>query len=319
MISQRLEVLARYVGAVMTADATADVEALVERAEEDPRSVTAEDIRPFLEVDEDIVRKRALDVCQAVAYVDSDRVSPLIPDILTFVEDDFLAVKHSALGAIGHLVPDEPDAVAEGVETLTQQLTGETPLTRFLAAKSVALLAFERPAVLTDHVDALVATLGQEGPTLPESERTTFADPDDPVREEVGKNVAQNENARELAAKALVAVAETDPEAIAPHLEALRPYVDDQNTIVSGPILEVVSRLAADDYAIPDGIAERVEATLPDGSTELRARSLRALGYLSATDAVDTVWTVAEEAEDEELAAFAADTAEWLESADDAP
>lgn len=302
----------------MTVDATGDVESLVERAEEEPTSVTAEDVRPFLEVDDDIVRKRALDVCQAVAYVDSDRIAPLIPDILTFVEDDFLAVKHSALGAIGHLVPDEPDAVAEGVQALTRELSGETPLTRFLAAKSVALLAFERPAVLTDHVEDLVAALGQEGPTLPEdSTQTQFTGPDDPVREEIGKNVAQNENARELTAKALVAVAETDPDAIAPHLEALRPYVDDQNEIVSGPLLEIVSTLAADDYDVPDGIAERVEATLPDGSTELRARSLRALGYLSATDAVDTVRTVVEDAEDDELAAFAADTAEWLESADD--
>ncbi|CCQ34453.1 HEAT domain containing protein [Halorhabdus tiamatea SARL4B] len=301
----------------MTANATGDVESLVERAEEEPTSVTAEDVRPFLEADDDIVRKRALDVCQAVGYVDSDRIAPLIPDILTFVEDDFLAVKHSALGAIGHLVPDEPDAVAKGVQALTRELTGETPLTRFLAAKSVALLAFERPAVVAGHAEELVAALGQEGPTLPESKQTTFADPDDPVREEVGKNVAQNENARELTAKALVAVAETDPDAIAPHLEALRPYVDDQNEIVAGPLLEIVSTLAAEDYAVPDGVAERVEATLPNGSTQLQARSLRALGYLSATDAVDTVRTVAEEAEDDELAAFAADTAEWLESVDD--
>ncbi|WEL21000.1 hypothetical protein [Halorhabdus sp. BNX81] len=302
----------------MTADATGDVETLVERAEEEPTSVTVADIRPYLEADEDITRKRALDVCQAVAYVDSERIAPLIPDLLDFVEDDFLAVKHSALGAIGHLVPDEPDAVAEGAEKLTRELTGETPLTRFLAAKSVALLAFERPGALVDHVEELVAALGQEGPRLPdESTESQFTASDDPVREEIGKNVAQNENARELAAKALVAVAETDPDAIVPHLGALQPYVDDRNEIVSGPLIEIVSTLAADDYTIPDGIAERVESTLPDGSTQLRARSLRALGYLSATDAADTVRTVAEEADDEELAAFAADTAEWLESADD--
>ncbi|WEL17113.1 HEAT repeats containing protein [Halorhabdus sp. SVX81] len=302
----------------MTADATGDVETLVERAEEEPTSVTVADIRPYLEADEDITRKRALDVCQAVAYVDSERIAPLIPDLLDFVEDDFLAVKHSALGAIGHLVPDEPDAVAEGAEKLTRELSGKTPLTRFLAAKSVAFLAFERPGALVDHVDALVAALDQDGPTLPdEPAGSQFTGPDDPVREEIGKNVAQNENARELAAKALVAVAETDPDAIVPHLEALGPYVDDRNEIVSGPLIEIVSTLAADDYTIPDGIAERVESTLPDGSTQLRARSLRALGYLSATDAADTVRTVAEEADDEELAAFAADTAEWLESADD--
>jgi len=317
--SQRLGVHTGYSVSIMTADATADVEALVERAEEDPTSVTVEDIRPFLDAEDDITRKRALDVCQAVAYVDSERIAPLIPDLLAGVEEDFLAIKHSALGAIGHLVPDEPDAVAEGVEALARELDGETPLTRFLAAKSVAILAAERPERVAEHVESLFATLGRDGPTVPEEvTRSQFGTPDgtEPVREEIGKNVSQHENARELAATALAEIVEVDPAAIAAHAEALPPYVDDDNAVVSGTVVNIVATLASEGYDLPDGTADRVEATLPDGSSQLRARSLRALGYLTATGAVDTVRTVAEETDDEELAAFARETAEWLESAD---
>lgn len=306
----------------MTPDATADVENLVERAEEDPTTVTVEDIRPFLAADDEITRKRALDVCQAVAYVDAERIAPLVPDLRTFVDDDFLAIKHAALGALGHLVPEEPDAVAEGIEPIAAELDGETPLTRFLAAKTVALLAVERPGRVAEHVEELLAALDQEGPAVPdEVTQSQFSGPDEnePVREEIGKNVAQNENARELAATALAEVVTTDPDAFVPHLEDVRTYVDDQNDVVSGNVVDIVSTLAAADYDLPDGTADRVEATIPDGSTQQQAQALRALGYLTATDAVDTVWTVAEEAEDEELAAFAADTAEWLESVDDEP
>lgn len=303
----------------MPVDTAEDVEALVERAEEDPTSVTVDDVRPFLESDDEITRKRALDVCQAVAYTDAERILPLVPELIAFADDDFLAIKHSALGALSHLVQDEPDAVAEGVGTVARSLDGETPLTRFLAAKTVALLAVKRPERVAEHVDSLFDALDRDDPTVPEEvKQPSFGSPDEhePVREEIGKNISQNQNARELAATTLLVVAETDPEAIVPHLDAVERYVTDDNAIVSGQFVDVVSTLATEDYALPDGIDERVEATLPDGSTQLRARSLRALGYLTATDAVETIRDVAEETDDDELAAFAEDTAEWLESAE---
>ncbi|MFB6202181.1 MAG: hypothetical protein ABEI98_09245 [Halorhabdus sp.] len=301
----------------MSADTTADVEKLVERAEDDPSSVSIEEVRPYFEAEDEFTRKRAIDICQAIAYVEPERVVPLVPDLVAFAEDDFLAIKHAALGAISHIVQDEPDAVLDGIDTVAQSLDGETPLTRFLAAKSFGLLVAERPERVAEHLDALFAALAREGPEVPEEiEQSTFGAPDEhePVREEIGRNISQNENARQLAAKTIGAIVKDDPDAIVPYLEEVPTYVDDRDPIVSGAFVEIVSDLAAADYDLPDETAERVEATLPDGSTQLRARSLRALGYLSATDAVETIQDVAEDTDDDELEAFAEDTAEFLQS-----
>lgn len=303
----------------MPADATADVEELVERAEEDPESVTVADIRPYLEAEDEITQKRALDVCQAVAYVDSERIAPLVPELIEFAGDDFLASKNAALGTISHLAPDETDAVAEGLETLTRALDSETPITRYLAAKCVAFVAADRPEEVAEHVEQLFAALNRESPDFPEEiqQGKSFSSPDEttPERDEISKNVAQAENARELAAKTVVEVTKADPDAIEPYIENVHAHVDDTNQVVSGALIEVVSILSSEGYTLPAGTADRIESTLPEGSTQLRARSLRALGYLSATGAVDTIRDVAEDTDDEDLATFAEETANWLESA----
>lgn len=302
----------------MTADTTTDVKRLVQRAEDDPTSVTATDIRPYLDADDDITRKRALDVCQAVAYSEPARIDPLLEDVIDFVDDDFLAIKHAALGTVGHVVQANPDPIAERTETLVGALDGETPLTRFLASKTIALLSAERPERVAEHVEGVFGVLAEESPDVPEEiKQPSFGQPDEyePVREQVGENIAQNENARELAAKTLVEIVKNEPEAIASHVDELSPYLDDDNEIVTGAIVEVVATLASEDYEVPETVVAPLEQSLQEDSTQLQARSLRALGYLSATDAVETIETVADETDDEELAAFAEDTAKWLRTA----
>lgn len=297
----------------MTDDAKTAVEDLIDRIESETGRVTAEDIRPYLDHDEQVVRKRAADAAFTVASDDPDEIRPLIDRLTELADEGFIATRQSALGALGAIAAEDPAAVESGFEAYVDGLQASAPRTRIRAGRPFALIVGENPEIAVDHIEDIIAAVEVEQPSEPVSDDATFGGQPDPAAEMVGEDMKHHEYARELAANALVDIVEVHPAPIADEIDDIEHWLDDQNQLVAGAATDVVAALAEAGYDLPDGISERLQANLDDRPVELQARTVRALGHLEATDAIDSIRTLAENTDDEDLAGLAGDTADWLE------
>jgi len=301
----------------MTSDAKAAVEDLIDRIESSTGRVTAEDIEPYLDHDEQVVRKRAADAAFAVASNEPDEIVPLVDRLIEMADDGFIANRQSAFGALGAIAAEDPAAVEDGFDTYVEGLQDSTPRTRIRAARSFALVVGENPELAVGSLDDIVAAVDVEEPDEPVTEQADFAGQPDPAAEMVAEDVSNHEFARELASNALVDAVEVAPEAVAEYADAIRPWLDDGNTMIVSAAIDVYSALAAEGYDLPDDLSDHIEAGLVDAPVEVQARAIRALGYLEATDAADTLRDLAQTTDEDELASLATDTADYLDRKDD--
>lgn len=292
-------------------------------ADVDPETATVADlsvatVTRALESDDPLVRQHATDVSVQAAVDDPAAMGPFVDVLVDALDDESVVVVQKAAAALVPLAEAVPAEFGTAGDELVALYQHDVSTARAYGAKLLGTLAVERPAVLVDHVDALLDAL--DAPTGDLDAVSTAVD-SAPVDDEVRAAMSQHDDAelkreqasRETVANAVVAVAETHPEAVATHLGRIADATADAPTIVAAAFVDVIATVAEAD---PDAARDTKAVLLDHLDHEhpmLRARAVRALGFLGDDDAVDHLRDVAAEDDDEDVRSLATETADFLE------
>lgn len=305
-------------------EALETAEDLLDTAREDPSAVDLDEALSLLDDEHPTARSIAMRAVAAVAADDPSRLAPHVDVLREGLQDSSLVAKTAAAGAYGHVAEYDTDLVADDPGVVIDLFDQNPPLLRYRAAMALRPVLIEDPEALAPHVEELIDVL-VDGP------RVSLPDPDDPevpddmretVRsvaenrsEEFDKDKSRSQGVLELAANAVVEVAECAPEAVADHVETLAEALDSQRPIVRTPVVDAIGTVAEHDSDAAAPVVDDLRALLDDDAEYVQAHTVRALGFAEATSAAEDVRALAaDEDVDENLRELAADTADWLEN-----
>lgn len=270
----------------------------------------------------------ALQAVSLLVRESPDRATAFADRVTELLEDDVLAVRAAAALAAMSLAKQRPESVQQAIPSLVDLLDEDPPLLRFRAAGALAPLTDSHPEAFSEHVDRLVRSL-RHGPRF-ETDLQSVAQSSDLTAEqktqrlsvlksrtdELERGKIRSAGTREVIVNTLVEIAGIDPEACTPHRSDLVAALSDDDPAVRAGAVEIVRHLADDDPAFAETAVDPLLARLEDEAAFVRARAVRALGYLEAPDAIDPLSELARQESNAELAELAADTADWLGSED---
>lgn len=298
-------------------------QSLLETAREDPDEVDVDDALAFLDAPSGSTRAVAMKVVGSLAQHDPDRVLDRVDRVVETLEDGFPPAESEAAHVLSVVSQDYPDAVEPALPELIHMLDQVPPLTGYRAARGLAQLLYHDPEEFVPHADYLLDVLTEppevyapspeELAEMPPEERDRLKNILESRRDQIVRDTQRAYGIRELAANALVEVAEIDSGAVVDRLDELPPVLDEEPGVVRAATIDVIAAVAQDD---PDAVAPTIDALIgvvEADDDSVRAHAIRALGYANATGAVDALRDLADEPVDPELQALAADTAEFLE------
>jgi len=285
----------------------------------DPESVSPDEIdiervRAGLQSDENLVRTHAAQLTTALAAEDPQAIEPLVPTLTTLFDDERSVVLKEVLFSLSLLAEDEPDALTDAAGGLLSVLDHELPVVRSAGARAIRPLAVERPAAFADHVEDVLAVV--EHPPSDPTAGLELSPNDGPIRAETVENVREQAQrrqhaARVVAADLLVEVADSDPDALAPHKETLLALLDDDGPAVRAASAGALANIAEQHPdALTDAVDPLIEA-LDDIDDAVRARAVAALGFIGDETAVEPLRDLADDA-DGDLGEMAVETADFL-------
>lgn len=296
---------------------------LLEAVESGREEIDVERITGFLESDRGEVRNTALKVLYHITRDDPDRVAPVADDVIDRLTDPYLVARSMAAMTLVPLARERPDAVEPALPDLIDLLDEDLPVLRFRAAGAIAPLSGSHAEAFVEHVDELVDHLGDAGKS---GEYEQLLDVDDPssidyrtrqdlvqeIADERAKDQARSKGTREVIANTLVEIARVAPDACAGWIPDLVSVIENGDSTVRGPTIDVVRYVAeSDPNAVEPAINVLIER-LDDDVNVVRARAIRALGFAEATNAVGPLRSAAESDPDDDVAELAAETARWL-------
>lgn len=287
----------------------------------DPASITPDDtddsdVRVALSSSNPLVRRRGVELCETLAEQDIDTVRPFLDRVASLAGDSTVAVALRAISTL-HTVVESDGAALEGrVSGLVGALDTDVVDVQLTAGSVLGKLVVERPDLLAPYTGQLI-----------EAVRAT--EPDPGIRDfgsvvndrQTRRTLQEHEEAerqRQISARrtlinVVVAITETHPPFNV--VDDLIVLLEDRDPAVTGGAVDALGELAA---ANPDVVApasDRLIDCLDHDRTVVRARAVRALGYLGESGAVPKLRAVGETDDDEDVRELAAETADFLASA----
>lgn len=286
----------------------------------DPGSVTPDDIdeadlREALSASDPLIRQRGLKVCETVAEQNADAVLPFLDTVAVLAGSDNAPIALRAIAILGAVATNDPTALEGRVSGLVGALDSDIVDVRLSAGSVLGSLVVEQPALLAPYARQLVESLADSEPA-PNSRG--FGDVvDDRTTRQTLQEHEQAERQRQIAGRrtlinVVVAITETEPQLAFDSVDALTTLLTDVDPAVSGGAVDALTELAAIDPAVVAPVSDQLIDCLDHDTATVRARAIRALGYLGDSAAVPKLRTVAENDTDENVRAIAAETAEFL-------
>jgi len=298
-------------------------ESILETAKENPDAVDVDAVLALLEADQGTPRVVAIRSLIFLAQDDPDRVIGRVDRAVEALEDGFPPAESEAARLLSILARDYPEEVRPALAELVHMLDQDPPMTGYRSARALAQLLHHDPEGFVPHADYLLDVLTdppevyaptpEELQEMPDGERERVRNLLESRREEIAQDTARTYGIRELAANALVEVAEIDPDAVADRVDELPPVLTEEPGVVRAATIDVIANVARDD---PGAVEPAVDALVEVVETDVesvQAHAVRALGYANATEAVDSLRTLAGSDVDPELRGLAADTADFIE------
>lgn len=286
-------------------------------ADATPETVDRADLRAALIDGSNRQRVHGAKVIATLAASDPDYVEPLVPTIAETLGDDRIVVNRELASALASVANIALETLEPAVGPLVALLNHDVPVVRGVAAMPVRLLALERPDWFVPHADMLLTVLedqisdptdGYDGVPLEE-----------PDRYELHHSIAQDEERRQLvartvAAAVLVEVADREPTILSADTDRLVALVGADDPAVVGTVADVIGSLANAGIEVEAATTPLCGAlTTWDHDDSVRARIVRALGYLEDPEAIAPLQRVAYEDDTSmELRELASETAVWL-------
>lgn len=302
-----------------------ELESFLETAREEPESVDVEAALELLDVDESTVRLAGIRALTAIARDDVDRVVGHADRFVEALDDGFPPAESAAARLLSVIGEEEPAATRPALSPLVHMLDQEPPMTGYRSAKALAPLLEYDPAGFVPHADYLIDVLVDPpevyAPTpdeiaeLPAEEREHVTDVLESRREQIAQDTARTYGIREIAANALVEVAERDPDAVIDRIDELPPVLSEDPPIVRSATIDVLGTVAQEDPAAVEPAVDALIEVVETNGEQVQAHAVRALGYAEATEAIEPLRELAAADVDDELRGLAADTADYLADA----
>lgn len=278
-----------------------------------------ERLRDALVNGEGIARDRAAETCLALAEDDADSVLPLVPALTTVLETADATTVLKAASTLGIVADRRPDAVTDAVGPLAGLLTHDLPKVQVAAANALRPVGTEHPEMVAPHVDALVDALAadvvdpMEGADQVDAtiSNRQFRQQLTAVRDEERR---RQREAQGIAEGLLFAVADHDPDAVAPYAPTIVDLLSVEDTDIVACAAAILGTVAAADPGTVDGAVAPLVDCLAREDDAIRTYAIHALGHLDDPTAVEPLRELASDgALDESVREIARETAEWLD------
>lgn len=279
-----------------------------------PGSVDEAEVRSALSSSSPLVQQRGVEVCETLAETNLDAVLPFLDDIAPLAGVDNAAIALRAISVLDTVAGREPGTLDGRVAGLADAAGSEIVDVQLTAGVAFGKLVVTRPDVVAPHVRTLVAAIRA---TEPDPSPGDFSVVDDPVTRQTLQEHQESERQRRTSGRrtlinVVVAVCEEEPASAFGTVEDLLGLLDDVDPSVVGGAVDALGELAAADTGAVEAATGGLLGCLDHPRTFVRARAIRALGYLGDDDAVPRLRTVAEEDDDEDVREVAFETAEFL-------
>lgn len=298
----------------MTADSSALFDGI------DPESVTPGDVNEAelheaLSSADPLLRQRGANACETLTEHNVDAVVPVLDALAELAGGDNASIALRAIATLDAVVENDPTALEGRLSGLIGALDSDITDVRLTAGTTLRKLVVKQPALLAPHAQQLVESLSA---TEPEPNSSDFGDVvDDRVTQQTLQEHEEAERQRQIAGRRMlinvvVAITETEPRSAFDSVDALSTLLGDWDPAVSGGAVDALAELAAIDPAVVAPLSEQLIDCLDHDTASVRARAIRALGYLGDDEAVSKLRAVAETDADEDVRAIAAETADFL-------
>lgn len=299
-----------------------DDESILETARESPEQVDVGKVVQLFDAEQSQVRDAALNCLIYVAHDDPDRIADVNDSVIERLDDDFPVAGSTATAVLSSIAKERPDAVRPALPKLVRKLDENPPLTGYRAARALAPLLEYDPEGFVPEADYLLDVLvdppevwapgPEELQELPSGEREKIKSVLESRKDEIAKDTARARGIRELAAHALVEVADLEPDAIADRLEELPSALSNDPPVARAATIDVIANVARSNPAAAQPTVDALIERLTDDVEFVRVHATRALGFAEATDAIEPLRELAEDDVDEDLRELATETANWL-------
>lgn len=296
----------------MTADSSALFDGI------DPESVTPGDIteaalHEALSSSDPLLRQRGANACETLTEHDVDAVVPVLDELAALAGGDNAPVALRAIATLDAVAETDPTALDGRLSGLVSALDSDVVDVRLTAGTVLRKIVVKQPALLAPHTQQLVESLSATEPNS-----SDFGDVvDDQETRRTLKQHEEAERQRQIAGRRMlinivVAITETEPRSAFDSVDALATLLEDWDPAVSGGAVDALAELAAIDPAVVAHLSEQLTDCLDHDTASVRARAVRALGYLGDDEAVSKLRAVGENDADGDVRAIAAETADFL-------
>lgn len=280
-----------------------------------PDDIDESDLRAALSSSNPRIRRQGIDVCETITEQNVDAVRPFLDSVASLAGDDNVTVALRAIATLDTVAETDGEALEGRVSGLITALDTDIVDVQLTAGTVLGTLVVERPDLLAPYTRQLI-----------EAVRNT--EPDDEIRDfgtivndrETRRTLQEHERAerqrrdagRRTLINVVVAITETEPRSAFDAVDDLSTLLDDVDPAVSGGAVDALAELAAVDPAVVAPISDQLIDCLDHERTIVRARAVRAIGYLGDDDAVPELRAVAENDPDEDVREIATETADFL-------
>lgn len=280
-----------------------------------PGDVDDAELRAALASSSPLVRQRGVEVLDSLATQDPDAVEPFLDEVAGATADDNAAIAIRAIGVLETVADNDPTRLDGRLDDLVTVLDSELVDVQLAGGRLLATLVVEQPDLVSPYVHELVAAIRA---TEPDKNPRNFGEVvSDPVTRQTLEQHEQGERERRLSSRrtlvnVVVAVAETDRGTVVDAVDDLVTLLDDIDPSVAGGAVDALAEIATShpDAVLP--VVDRLVDCLDHYHSLVRARAIRALGYLGEESTVPALREVAKNDDDDDVRELASDTADFI-------
>lgn len=287
----------------------------IDPEETTPDDVDESEVRAALSSSNLLTQQRGAKVCESLAQQDIDAVRPFLDEIAALASADSTPVVLRAISTLDTVAGSDPAALDGRLSDLGGVLDTDIVDVQLAGATLLGKLVVERPDLLAPCARQLIEAVRR---TEPDSGIRDFSDVvEDRVTQRTFQEHEEAERKRRVSGRrtlinVVVAITEEEPRSSFDLVDDLVTLLDDVDPAVSGAAVDALGELAAANPDVVAPVSDRLIDCLDHDRTVVRARAIRALGYLGDDVAVPKLRTVAEEDPDEDIQEIAARTANFL-------
>jgi len=288
----------------------------VEPAEVSVEDIEESEVRDALESSKPLVRQRGVNVCNALAKADADAVRPFIDNLGAVLDRTNRPVTLKAISSLDSVARTDPAALEPVLADLAGVLDNDFVDAPLTAANVFGKVVVEHPELCAPYASVLIDAVQE---TEPDPNLNDYSDvTDDKLTQKTLQRHERSQRCRRMADRrvlinVIVAIAETEPDALVDSVPDLVALFDDVDPGITGGAIDALGELARPRPDAVAPVAKDIITCLDHDRIDIRVRAIRALGHLGADSAIPKLREIAENDGSEDVREVAAQTADFLD------